>query len=159
MEVTLQQPAYRWVVVSASALILAIVNGMSAFIVPMQDTFGWNRGEIALINFAGIMGLAFGGLVMGPLADRKGTRPVVLFGVCVLGVCYLAASLISSLWQFYALFFIAGFFGAGAIFPPIMAAVGNWFFVGAGVAIGIASAGQALGQGGVPFVSSLPLFL
>jgi hypothetical protein len=49
MEDTLQQPAYRWVVVSASALILAIsmgaiVNGMSAFIVPMQDIFGWNRG-------------------------------------------------------------------------------------------------------------------
>jgi MFS family permease len=92
---------------------------------------------------------------MGPLADRKGTRPVVLFGVSVLGICYLAASAMTSLWQFYALFFVAGFFGAGAIFPPLMAAVGNWFFVGAGVAIGIASAGQALGQGAVPFVSSL----
>ena len=105
MEDTLQQPAYRWVVVSASALILAIsmgaiVNGMSAFIVPMQDIFGWNRGDIALINFAGIMGLAFGGLFMGPLADRKGTRPVVLFGVCVLGASYLIASFITSLWQF-----------------------------------------------------------
>ena len=112
-------------------------------------------GDIALINFAGIMGLAFGGLFMGPLADRKGTRPVVLFGVCVLGASYLIASFITSLWQFYTLFFIAGFFGAGAIFPPLMAAVGNWFFVGAGVAIGIASAGQAFGQGAVPFVSSL----
>ena len=36
-----------------------------------------------------------------------------------------------------------------------MAAVGNWFQIGVGTAIGIASAGQALGQGGVPFVSSL----
>lgn len=155
-----QQPAYRWIIVSASALILAIsmgaiVNGMSAFIVPMQDGFGWKRGDIALINFAGIMGLAFGGLVMGPLADRKGARPVVLFGVCVLGACYLAASAATSLWQYYLLFFLAGFFGAGAIFPPVMAVVGNWFYVGAGVAIGIASAGQALGQGAVPFVSSL----
>lgn len=35
-----------------------------------------------------------------------------------------------------------------------MAAVGGWFIVGTGSAIGIASAGQALGQGGVPFVSS-----
>ena len=153
------QPQYRWVIVTASALILAIsmgaiVNGMSAFIVPMQDQFGWARGQIALINFAGIMGLAFGGLFMGPLSDRKGTRPVVIFGVTVLGLCYLAASLMSALWQFYLLFFVAGFFGAAAIFPPVMAAVGNWFFVGAGMAIGIASAGQALGQGGVPFVSS-----
>lgn len=157
---SIQQPAYRWIVVSASALILAIsmgaiVNGLSAYIVPMQAEFGWQRGQVALINFSGIMGLAFGGLVMGPMADRRGTRPVVMFGVTVLGLCYMAASLITSLWQFYLLFFIAGFFGAGAIFPPVMAAVGNWFFFGAGMAIGIASAGQALGQGGVPFASAL----
>ena len=70
------QPQYRWVIVTAAALILAIsmgaiVNGMSAFIVPMQMQFGWPRGQIALINFAGIMGLAFGGLLMGPLARRQ----------------------------------------------------------------------------------------
>jgi len=153
------QPAYRWVIVTASALILAIsmgaiVNGMSAFIVPMQNHYGWQRGSIALINFSGIMGLAFGGLLMGRLADRKGTRPVVLFGVTVLGLCYLAASAMTALWQYYLLFFVAGFFGAAAIFPPVMAVVGNWFTLGVGLAIGIASAGQALGQGGVPFASA-----
>lgn len=152
-------PSYRWIIVFASALILAIsmgaiVNGFSAYIVPMQNAHDWQRGEVALINFSGIIGLAFGGLVMGPLADKHGTRPVVLFGAIVLGLCYVAASYASTLWQYYALFFVAGFFGAGAIFPPIMAAVGNWFLLGAGLAIGIASAGQALGQGGVPFASS-----
>jgi MFS family permease len=153
------QPPYRWVIVFAAALILAIsmgaiVNGMSAFIVPMQESFGWARGDAAAINFAGIMGLAFGGVVFGSLADRIGARPVVVFGVVVLGLCYLAASFLTSLWQYYALFVVAGFFGAGAIFPAVIALVGNWFAVGAGLAIGIVSAGQALGQGGVPFASS-----
>jgi MFS family permease len=151
---------FRWVVVSASALILAIsmgamVNGLSAFMVPMQESHGWDRGQIALINVAGLFGLAFGGLLTGPLADRKGTRPLVLFGSVVLGLCYLAAAFATALWQYYALIFLAGFFGAAAIFPPIMAAVGNWFPVGAGLAIGFVSAGQALGQGGVPFVSAI----
>jgi len=160
MDISSQQPAYRWVIVSASALILAvsmgaIVNGISAFIVPMQEVYGWQRGEVTLINFSGIMGMAFGGLVMGAQADRRGTRSVVLFGVTVLGLCYLAASFVTTLWQLYLLFFLAGFLGAGAIFSPVMANVGNWFYVGAGMAIGIASAGQALGQGGVPFASSL----
>jgi len=132
----------------------SIANGMSAFIVPMQEAFGWQRGEVAFINFSGIIGLAFGGLFMGPMADRRGTRPVVLFGVTVLGLCYSMASFASELWQYYLIFFIAGFFGAAAVFAPLMAAVGNWFRIGAGVAIGIASAGQALGQGGVPFASS-----
>ena len=100
---TPEQPAYRWIIVIASALILAvsmgaIVNGMAAFVVPMQDAYGWDRGSIALINVAGIMGLAFGGLLMGPQADRRGTRPVVLFGSVVIGLCYLAASLATALW-------------------------------------------------------------
>lgn len=160
MDVVNNQPTYRWTIVGASALILAIsmgaiVNGMSAFIVPMQEEFGWQRGGVALINFFGIMGLAFGGLVFGRLADTNGARPVVLFGAIVLGVSYLLASLATALWQYYVVFFIAGFLGAGAIFAPVMAAVGNWFLLGAGTAIGIATAGQALGQGGVPFVSSV----
>jgi len=153
------QPAYRWMIVFAASLILALsmgamVNGMSAFIVPMQERFGWARGEAALINFAGIMGMAFGGVLAGRVADRIGARPVLVFGVVVLGLCYLAASSLTALWQYYALFAVAGFFGAGAIFPPVMALVGNWFAAGAGLAIGIVSAGQALGQGGVPFASS-----
>lgn len=126
----------------------AIINGILAFIVPMQEAYGWQRGEVTLINFSGILGLAFGGLVMGAQADRRGARPVVLFGVIVLGLSFLAASFATSLWQLYLLFFLAGFFGAGAIFSPVLAVVGNWFYVGAGMAIGIVSAGQALGQGG-----------
>lgn len=154
-----QQPVYRWVIVGACALILAIamgaiVNGLSAFIVPMQQQFGWHRGEVAFINFSGILGLALGGLLFGRLADKKGARPVVLFGAIVLGASYLLASVATALWQYYLVFFIAGFFGAAAIFAPVIATVGNWFSTGAGMAIGIATAGQALGQGGVPFVSS-----
>jgi MFS family permease len=155
----LNQPAYRWVVVIASALILAvsmgaIVNGITAFVVPMQEAFGWQRGTVSLINFSGIIGLAFGGMVMGRVADKRGVRPVVLFGAVMLGLTYILASFMHEPWQFYALFVFGGFFGAGAIFAPVMAAVGGWFRLGAGLAIGIASAGQALGQGGVPFGST-----
>ena len=48
------------------------------------------------------------------------------------------------MWQFYALFFVAGVFGAG-LFVPLITIVGNGFPAGAGLAIGIASAGQAVG--------------
>jgi len=152
-------PAYRWVIVLASALILAlamgsVVNGISAYIVPLQEAHGWQRGEVALINTCGIIGLALGGMVIGRWADGRSTRTIVLFGVSVLGLCYIAAGFVTDLWLLYALFLVAGFFGAGAIFPTVMAAVGRWFPVGAGVAIGIATAGQALGQGGVPFLSA-----
>ncbi|PUB11270.1 sugar phosphate permease [Yoonia sediminilitoris] len=153
-------PRYRWVIVLASALILAlalgsIVNGMSAYVVPLEQLHGWDRAEVSLINVSGIMGLALGGLLTGSVADRFGTRIVVLAGSTVMGISYLAASFADDLWQYYLLMFIAGFFGAAGIFAPIMSLVGKWFPIGAGLAIGIASAGQALGQGFVPFGSAI----
>lgn len=155
-----QLQRYRWAIVSASALILAlamgsIVNGMSAYVVPLEDLYGWERADVSLINVSGIMGLAFGGLIMGSMADRFGTRIVVLVGSTVMGLSYLSSSLANELWQYYLLMFVAGFFGAAGIFAPIMSLVGKWFPVGAGLAIGIASAGQALGQGFVPFGSAI----
>jgi len=157
---TSPQPAYRWVIVWASAAMLAVamglmVNGISVFFIPLNEAFGWTRGSVALINFSGLIGMALGGIVMGRIADRTNTRAVCLFGASVFGLCILAASWAEALWHFYLLFFLAGFLGAGALFAPLIANVGNWFKTGAGVAVGIASAGQALGQGGVPFVSAV----
>lgn len=150
------EPAYRWVIVITAAMMLAVsmgllVNGLSVFFIPLERAFGWSRGSIALINTAGLIGLAVGGILMGRIADRASKRKVCLFGATVLGVCVLAASWADRLWQFYLLFFLAGAFGGGSLFAPLIALVGNWFRTGAGLAIGIASAGQAVGQGGVPF--------
>ena len=154
------EPNYRWVIVIASAAMLAIamgamVNGISVFFIPMNEEFGWPRGSVALINFAGIVGLGLGGIIMGRVADRTTTRSVCLFGSVVLGLCFLAAAWAQELWQYYLLFFLAGFLGAGSLFAPLIANVGNWFKSGAGLAIGIASAGQAVGQGGVPFGTAI----
>jgi len=153
------EPINRWVVVFASALMLAVamgamVNGISVFFIPMRDEFGWQRGSVALINFFGIVGMALGGILMGRMADRFGTRKVCLFGSVVLGLAFLVASQLQVLWQYYVVFFIAGFFGSAALFAPLLANVGNWFRTKPGLAIGVASAGQALGQGGVPFATA-----
>ena len=153
-------PNYRWVIVAVAATMLAlgnslIMNGVSVFIVPFNEEFGWNRGEVSFMNFTGLMGYALGGVAMGRIADRTATRPVCVFGAATLGVCLLFASQAWTLWQFYLLFFLAGFFGAGSLFAPLFANVGRWFGAGVGLAIGITSAGQALGQGGVPFATAI----
>ncbi len=150
------EPVYRWVILAATAVMLAIgmgvmVNGFSVFFIPLSQEFGWQRGSIAFINFSGLIGLALGGIVMGRVSDRTSARSVSLLGSIVLGLCILASSWAETLWQFYVLFFLAGFLGAGALFAPLVANVGNWFKTGAGLAIGITAAGQAVGQGGVPF--------
>lgn len=150
---------YRWVVVAAASAMLAIVmgqlvNGLSVFFIPLEQEFGWSRGSIALVNTVGLIGVALGGVAMGFVADKAGIRTVCVVAALSVGLCVSLASQASELWQFYLLFFLAGAFGAGAIFAPVIAAVGGWFPTGAGLAIGIASAGQAIGQGGVPFVAA-----
>jgi len=150
------KPPYRWVIVIASAIILAIamgqlVNGLSAFLVPLEQYFGWSRAAVSGINSAGLIGIALGGIGMGFLADRLPIRVIGLVGASVIPLATLLAARAEALWQFYALFFIAGALGGGALFAPIIAHVGGWFRTGAGLAIGIASAGQAVGQGLVPF--------
>ena len=68
-------PGYRWVIVLTAAAMLAMamgvmVNGMSVFFIPLNLEFGWSRGSIALINSAGLIGLAVGGIAMGGIADQ-----------------------------------------------------------------------------------------
>lgn len=151
-------PSFRWLVVSAAALLLAIamgtlVNGLSAFVVPLEGHFGWDRAEVAAINSFGLIGIALGGIAIGFLADRTSTRVICLVGAATLSLCLSLAAWANELWQFYTLFFVAGAIGGGALFAPVFALVGGWFATGRGLAIGIASAGQGLGQGMVPFVS------
>ncbi len=153
-------PAYRWIVLAAAVPILALVmgqlvNGLSVYFVPLETEFGWARGDIALINSIGLVGLALGSIVMGFAADRIGTRRIALLGVAITGIVALIASRSSELWQLYTLFFVAGLLGGGAISAPLIALVGSWFTRGAGLAIGIAAAAQALGQGGMPFSGAL----
>jgi MFS family permease len=151
-----REPAYRWVIAFTAAAMLAIVmgqlvNGLSVYFIPLETAFGWARGDIAFINTVGLVGLAIGGIVMGRVADRTDIRKICLLSAIVTSCCVLAAAWAEALWQFYLLFFLAGTFGGGALFAPLIALVGNWFRTGAGLAIGIAAAGQGVGQGGVPF--------
>ncbi len=155
-----KEPAYRWVILLVSAAILGavmgqMINGISVYLVPLEKTFGWSRADISFINTIGLIGTAIGSLAIGPIAGRIGIKRVALFGVAMAGATMLAASRADALWQFYLLFFFAGAFGGGALSAPLMALVGNWFVAGAGFAIGVATAGQALGQGMMPFTGAL----
>lgn len=149
---------FRWVIVCAAGLILGIsmgvlANGFSAFVVPIETHFGWSRAEVAAINSFGLIGIALGGIVVGFIADYVPTRTVCLFGSIFLSITLIFASRAEGLWHFYLLFFIAGAVGGGALFAPVFALVGKWFTTSVGLAIGIASAGQALGQGLVPYAA------
>ena len=150
------EPAYRWVIVFVTAVIMAgslglIMNGISVFLVPLEQEFGWVRGPASFISFAGLAGIAIGGIVMSRISEIIGIRRSVMLGAVVMGLMVLIASRADQLWQFYAIFFIGSFIGGGSLFAPLVANTSRWFKTGVGLAIGIVSGGQALGQGLVPY--------
>lgn len=148
-----------WFAGGAAATMLAVimgtlVNGLTAFFVPMEQAEGWARADVAGINSFGLLGLAIGSVAMGFVTSRLSMRTICLIAASATGIGLIVASQASALWLIYAVFFIAGLLGGGTLFAPIFVYVGNWFPKGAGLAIGIAAAGQAVGQGGVPFLAA-----
>ena len=156
------EPAYRWVIVIASAIMMAgslglILNGVSVFLVPLEQEFGWGRGPVSFINFAGLAGIAIGGIVMSRVSEVIGVRKSVMLGAVAMGLSVLLASQADQLWQFYAIFFAGSFIGGGSLFAPMIANTSRWFKTGVGLAIGIVSGGQALGQGLVPYLGGMAI--
>jgi len=149
---------YGWVMVAITPVFTGIGNGgvhsLSVFLKPLSAELGWLRGETAFAYLAGTMAVGIGGVLMGHLADRYTTRRVVVPGILVLSAGYLALSLQTALWQFYALYVVLGGLGAASLFSPLLANVGRWFAHRKGLALGITTAGQALAQGGVPYLVS-----
>ncbi len=150
---------YAWFLVVVASLIMGMGAGalisISTFLKPIIADFGWLRGEVSFAYFAGAISLGCGGIAMGYLSDRYSTRPVVIVGILCLGGSMLLLASQSALWQFYLYYCLLGGFGVSALDAPLLANVGNWFNRNKGLALGLATAGRALGQGLVPFVSGL----
>lgn len=149
---------YGWVMVAVTSVFLAIgigfFNAISVFLVPITTDLGWLRGDTSFAYLVGTIATGFGGIVMGYFADRYSALPVVLFGAICLTVGYFLLSRLETLFEFYLFYILLGGLGMGALYAPLMANVGNWFTTNKGLAIGITSSGQALGNGVFPYFAS-----
>lgn len=72
----------------------------SLFVEPLQREFGWSRGEIALAHSAGMVTGLIAPLI-GRLVDRVGVKPVVITGLTVSALCYLALAQMNGSLTFY----------------------------------------------------------
>ena len=148
---------YGWFMVVLASVLMGMGAGalisISAFLKPLIAEFGWLRGETSFGYLAGALAMGIGGIVMGHLSDRYSTRWVVLGGLICLGVSLLLLSTQSSLWQFYLFYCLMGGFGSSSLDVPLLVNIGHWFDRNKGLAIGLTTAGRALGQGFVPFLS------
>ena len=151
---TREQP-YGWVIVAVATTCLALGFGanivVSVFIKPFEAEFGWPRADISLAYSVLTVGAAIGGIVWGGLSDRIGAKRIGFFGAVVLSISLMALRWQNDLWQLYLIHFLLGAFGFACLFTPMVAITGLWFSDRKGLAIGIVTAGGAIGQGVVPF--------
>lgn len=148
---------YEWILVVLSFLIFGLGNGalnsIPVFLVPLADHFGWLRGDIAFAYTAGTLSFGICGIGMGWLADRFPVRPIVLGGILCMGMALLLLSTQTALWQLILFHILLGGLGYSALWSPLLANLGNWFVKNRGLAVGLATSGQMLGNGMVPFAA------
>ena len=153
------ESGYAWLLVIVASMLMGMGGGalisISTFLKPISTDFGWLRGQTSFAYMAGTIAMGIGGIVMGHLSDRFGTRPVVMLGLASLGCSLLLLGTQSALWQFYLYYCMLGGIGASTLDAPLLANVGRWFERNKGLALGVATAGRALGQGFVPFGAGL----
>ncbi len=119
-------------------------TGFSVFVKPMGNDLGWNRSSILAAAALGMVAAAVFGHLLGTQLDKKhGPRVITTFGMFVIGLALIAVGQVREVWQFLALFFVAGAFGLYA-YPALITPtiVSKWFVRRRGMAISFASMGM-----------------
>jgi MFS family permease len=153
------EPNYRWVIVAIATTCLAFGFGaniiISVFMKPLESEFGWQRADTSMAFTMNAIGAAAGGILWGGLSDVAGPRRIGIFGAVTLSLGLAAMRWQTELWSLYLISFAIGAFGFASLFTPMVALAGRWFSARKGLAIGIVTAGGALGQGAVPYFAGL----
>src|SRR3954463_15945890 len=83
-----------------SVLGRGLQESFTVFLLPVSQSFGWDRGEVVSIYSLTALCVGLSSPLVGRLFDRSGPRMVFLTGLAVLGCSLLAAAHAQQLWQF-----------------------------------------------------------
>ena len=144
-------PSRRWAVVAASCIgcgagLAALpFYGLSSFMTPLEQEFGWTRAQIGLASTCLTTGIFLSVPYIGRACDRFGVRRVVLPSIVLFAAALAALTFIGrhigSLYTGYALLALLG---AGTTPVSYSAVVARWFSSQRGLALGVTLAGTGL---------------
>src|SRR5688572_16461703 len=104
----------------------------------LEAEFVVARSSASLPYSLTMIGFAFGGVLMGRLADRFGVAVPVSVGALALGIGYGLSALTTSLIQFSLVHrVLVRFLGSSRTFSPLLADTSHWFERRRGIAVAI----------------------
>jgi MFS family permease len=141
---------YGWVVAIAGGVILVAAQNIQysfgVFLKPLINQFGWSRTAISgCVTIRSIIGGTISP-ISGILSDRYGPKKLIFAGILIVGLSYLWASRLSSLWELYLTLGVLTGLGTGSILTPLVATTTRWFGSRAGLANGIVMSGFSISQ-------------
>jgi len=83
----------------------------------LRSEWSLNDDETALITSILFIGAIFGTLTLGPLADKKGRKPVFLLAASIISSFGVAVAMVSSYWALLGNLFMVGW-GVGGLTVP-----------------------------------------
>lgn len=133
---------YGWWLSGLAGLVMVIsavpvFHGMAVWAPVLRDHFGWSATQIgAALSLTRAEG-ALMGPIEGYLADKLGTRRMVLIGLLVLTGAFALFSQVNSLWVFYLAFIFMSLGQGLGGWVPLMTMLNHWFSRRRGTAMGI----------------------
>lgn len=139
----------QWVILAATFVLLGLFSGFNflfgIFLDPLIHEFGWARSTASFAYSINMFMIGASAMVAGSLADRYGTRPVVLVGSFLGGLSLLFSSGIHSLWSYYLLAGVLAGIGRSCFLTPVQAFIQRIFTRNRGLATGLAGSGTGMG--------------
>ncbi len=142
---------YAWVVLGCLTVFLMVASGVRAsfgvFIKPMEAEFGWARTTLSAVAALSLFLYGAVAPLVGRLADRWGSRSVLVLAAVLLGVGMLGTAAVNQLWQlFLTVGILAALGGGGGGMPVASSVAARWFEARRGLVLGIAGGGLGTGQ-------------
>ena len=140
---------YGWVVVAASLVIAAILQGIrlsfGVFFKSLESEFSLNRVAISSVYSVYMVFSAVFTIVGGWALDRYGPRRIIFIMGLLTGLSLLLTSQTNSFWQLFLSYSLLLAIGTGARYSVTISTVSRWFDKKRGLALGITSSGSPLG--------------
>ena len=142
---------HGWKILLASSV--GIASGLSGlafytfgvFIVPLEEAFGWSRGDLSIASSFLIIGTAITAPIIGTIIDKYGARRVGLWSTLALSLGYFALTQIQgSIWTFYIGWLLIALIGGGTTPVVWTRAINIWFDKGRGLALGLTLGGSGM---------------